>query len=148
MIWGQSSGWDQGRDLPQFIFLCCSLILIWSGFKFLRSWNTFQHKLYLNSSQVQYKTIEKVFWFLFSGIEEILIESQRKHAKFSTLIYHLHVAESRSNMSNRGFASVWKAKLSCHFHLRNVNSRDSCATFRHVFLLSIQKGKEMETWIN
>lgn len=38
-------------------------------------------------------------------------------------------------MSNRCFPSVWKAKLSCHFHLCKVHSRDSCAMLYNAFLL-------------
>lgn len=76
-----------------------------------------------------------MFWFLLPGIERIPIESQRKHAKFSTLIYWLRAAESRSIRSNVGLASAWKPKLSCHFHPCNVHSKGLCAPFHRALLL-------------
>ena len=83
-----------------------------------------------------------MFWFLFPGIEKTVTESLRKHAKISALTYWLHVAESRSVMSNGGFASVWKAKLSWHFHLCNVHSKGLRATLHCMFLLLSNTDRE------
>lgn len=91
-----------------------------------------------------------MFWFLLPRIERIPIESQRKHAKFSMLIYWLHATKSRSIRSNVSLASAWKPKLSCHFHLCNVHSKGLCAPFHRVLpLLSNAEREEngnMNQW--
>lgn len=126
------------KGLPQcFFFPCCPLILIWSDFKSLRSWNSFQHKQCLSSSQVWYKTIniDNRKCFGFFSLDR---ENTDRKSKEARKIFHTNLLTAccrvKVHYEQWRLCFSLKGKACCHFHLCNVHSKVLCATFHHVFL--------------
>lgn len=124
VIWGKGLQWDQGWEFSSVLLPWCPLIFTWTDVKSevqeccsvlhmwsIKLWTQYRYCC-ISVSFLQDKFREKTDKFKGS-----------KHNFLCWTSDCMLKSWKGSTMSNGDFASVWKAKLCCHFHLCHVHSK-------------------------